>query len=154
MDSRVDRSKMFSSSKHLDKLFLQCYEEARKTLERCDITQDNNTFVEMRQTGSDPPGKVPPWPPHPALNLSPPGPNVHGMHPMVEIFLISDKSGSIWPHLIRFFPFTWLTCWIVSSQLQLNMKITTRGIILMRTTALQGSSGKWWKGQKSTKDQC
>lgn len=65
MDSRVDRSKMFSSSKHLDELFLQCYEEARKTLEQCDITKDNNTFVEMRQTGSDPPGKVPPPTPSP-----------------------------------------------------------------------------------------
>lgn len=43
--------------------FFQCYEEARKTLETCDITTDNNCFVDMRQTGSVPPGKPrpPPW---------------------------------------------------------------------------------------------
>uniref|UniRef100_H3CSI0 Proline-serine-threonine phosphatase interacting protein 1a n=1 Tax=Tetraodon nigroviridis TaxID=99883 RepID=H3CSI0_TETNG len=36
----------------------ECYEEARKTLERCDIVTDNNGFVEMRQTGSEPPAPI------------------------------------------------------------------------------------------------
>uniref|UniRef100_A0A674MV95 Proline-serine-threonine phosphatase interacting protein 1a n=1 Tax=Takifugu rubripes TaxID=31033 RepID=A0A674MV95_TAKRU len=36
----------------------ECYEEARKTLETCDITTDNNCFVDMRQTGSVPPAPV------------------------------------------------------------------------------------------------
>lgn len=41
----------------LDKLLFQCYEDVRKTLEMCDIITDNNSFVEMKSTGSTPPGK-------------------------------------------------------------------------------------------------
>ncbi|CAF98290.1 unnamed protein product, partial [Tetraodon nigroviridis] len=44
--------------KRPDKSSFQCYEEARKTLERCDIVTDNNGFVEMRQTGSEPPAPI------------------------------------------------------------------------------------------------
>lgn len=75
----------------------------------------------------------------------PPGSDLHRIRPVVDIFLISDKSGIFFAD--------WFVK-IVSSQLQLNMKITTRGIVLIRATALQGSSGKWWKGQNSTKDYC
>lgn len=41
----------------LDKLFFQCYENVRKSLEMCDIVTDNNGFVEMKSTGSTPPGR-------------------------------------------------------------------------------------------------
>lgn len=47
----------------LDKLLFQCYEEVRKSLENCDIITDNNCFVEMKQTGSTPPGEAPVLPP-------------------------------------------------------------------------------------------
>lgn len=43
-----------------DKLLFQCYEDVRKTLENCDIITDNNCFVEMKRTGSTPPGRHPP----------------------------------------------------------------------------------------------
>ncbi|XP_042352129.1 proline-serine-threonine phosphatase-interacting protein 1a isoform X2 [Plectropomus leopardus] len=32
----------------------ECYEEVRKTLEKCDIMEDNNCFVEMKRIGSIP----------------------------------------------------------------------------------------------------
>lgn len=32
----------------------ECYENVRKILEKCDITTDNNCFVEMKSTGSTP----------------------------------------------------------------------------------------------------
>ncbi|XP_074489054.1 proline-serine-threonine phosphatase-interacting protein 1a [Sebastes fasciatus] len=32
----------------------ECYEDVRKMLEKCDIIADNNSFVEMRSTGSTP----------------------------------------------------------------------------------------------------
>lgn len=51
----------------LDKMLFQCYEEARKTLENCDIILDNNCFVEMKRTGSAPPGKHPAHVTGPAL---------------------------------------------------------------------------------------
>lgn len=72
--------------------FFQCYEEARKTLETCDITTDNNCFVDMRQTGSVPPGKPRPLP------------DLHWLHPMVEILLLSWKCGGLGPHVMLFYP--------------------------------------------------
>lgn len=32
----------------------ECYEDVRKTLEKCDIIADNNCFVQMKSTGSTP----------------------------------------------------------------------------------------------------
>ncbi|XP_070762729.1 proline-serine-threonine phosphatase-interacting protein 1a [Enoplosus armatus] len=36
----------------------ECYEDVRKTLEKCDIITDNNCFVEMKSTGSTPPAPI------------------------------------------------------------------------------------------------
>ncbi|XP_010727705.2 proline-serine-threonine phosphatase-interacting protein 1a isoform X2 [Larimichthys crocea] len=36
----------------------ECYEDMRKTLEKCDIIADNNCFVEMKRTGSTPPAPI------------------------------------------------------------------------------------------------
>ncbi|KAM3609955.1 uncharacterized protein V6R79_022894 [Siganus canaliculatus] len=36
----------------------ECYEDVRKTLEKCDIITDNNRFVEMKSTGSTPPAPI------------------------------------------------------------------------------------------------
>nr|XP_020445690.1 proline-serine-threonine phosphatase-interacting protein 1-like isoform X2 [Monopterus albus] len=36
----------------------ECYEEVRMILEQCDITTDNNCFIEMRSTGQRPPEPI------------------------------------------------------------------------------------------------
>ncbi|XP_071355356.1 proline-serine-threonine phosphatase-interacting protein 1a [Trachinotus anak] len=36
----------------------ECYEDVRKTLEKCDIITDNNCFVDMKRTGSTPPAPI------------------------------------------------------------------------------------------------
>ncbi|XP_044047998.1 proline-serine-threonine phosphatase-interacting protein 1a isoform X2 [Siniperca chuatsi] len=36
----------------------ECYEDVRKTLEKCCIITDNNCFVEMKSTGSTPPAPI------------------------------------------------------------------------------------------------
>ncbi|GAA6225530.1 proline-serine-threonine phosphatase-interacting protein 1 [Lates japonicus] len=36
----------------------ECYEDVRKTLEKCDIIIDNNCFVESKRTGSTPPASI------------------------------------------------------------------------------------------------
>uniref|UniRef100_A0A4W6CA84 Proline-serine-threonine phosphatase interacting protein 1a n=1 Tax=Lates calcarifer TaxID=8187 RepID=A0A4W6CA84_LATCA len=36
----------------------ECYEDVRKTLEKCDIIIDNNCFVESKRTGSTPPAPI------------------------------------------------------------------------------------------------
>lgn len=52
------------------KLLFQCYDDVRKTLEKCDIITDNNSFVEMKSTGSTPSGRSPPCTlPHLDLNM-------------------------------------------------------------------------------------
>lgn len=61
---------VFTNSLRYPLLLSQRYEDVRKTLESCDITTDNNCFVEMKTTGSAPPGDEPP-PQHPThLNMN------------------------------------------------------------------------------------
>ncbi|KAM4618323.1 proline-serine-threonine phosphatase-interacting protein 1a isoform 1-T1 [Polymixia lowei] len=36
----------------------ECYEDVRRMLEKCDIIEDNNCFVEMKTTGSSPPAPI------------------------------------------------------------------------------------------------
>ncbi|XP_071388241.1 proline-serine-threonine phosphatase-interacting protein 1a [Centroberyx affinis] len=36
----------------------ECYEDVRKSLEKCDVAADNNCFVEMKSTGSSPPEPI------------------------------------------------------------------------------------------------
>lgn len=53
----TDSQNVCALEKYLDKPLFQCYENVRKTLEMCDIVADNNGFVEMKSTGSTPPGR-------------------------------------------------------------------------------------------------
>lgn len=134
----------------LGKLVFQCYEDMRKTLEKCDIIADNNCFVEMKRTGSTPPGR------HLSCNL--PDFDLNMFH-VGNFNIISQLllKCYFWKQVIHCEPLKhemYIQCIkqisMLLPQLQLNTKITTRGTLQLTGTAVLASSGESWKGQNYT----